>query len=91
MCKNNIKKALQVVKEITGKIKFKMAALPRRIIINNQEIYDEKTIANNFFTNIGPNLASKIQTTTNRFKRYLKNNNSILGNSFLTDKEFEEA
>ena len=94
MYKNNIKKTWQVIKEITGKIKFKMAALPRRIIINNQEIYDEKTIANNFnnfFTNIGPNLASKIQTTTNSFKRYLKTNNSILGNSFLTDKEFEEA
>ena len=48
MYKNNIKKTWQVIKEITGKIKFKMDALPRRIIINNQEIYDEKTITNNF-------------------------------------------
>ena len=71
-----------------------MDALLRRIIINNQEIHDEKSISNNvinFFTNIGSNRASKIQTTRNSFKRYLNNNNSMLGNSFITDKEFEEA
>ena len=84
----------QLIKEITGKIKIKTDNLPRRIIINNQNIYNKKQIANqfnNFFTNIGPNLASKISTASKCFKSYLKSINSVFECGPLTSKEFEEA
>jgi len=91
---SNIKKTWQVIKEITGKFKIKNDNLPRHIVVNNQNIYDKKQIANhfnNFFTNIGPNLASKIPAASKCFKIYLENTESVFECGPLTSKEFEEA
>ena len=70
-----LKKTWQVIKEVIGKTKLYNSCLPRRIIINNQDIYNKKTIAesfNEFFINVGPNLASKIPRTSNDICKYLK-------------------
>ena len=53
--KNNIKKTWSIMKEAIGKIKQVNNNLPRRLIINNKEIYAKKTIAesfNNYFINV---------------------------------------
>ena len=53
------------MKEIIGKTRTKTSNLPRRIIIREKEIFDKKTIAkqfNHYFINIGPNLASNLQS-----------------------------
>ena len=41
---------------------------PRRVILNNREIYDEIIIANNFndyYVNVGSNLAAKFHRVRN--------------------------
>ena len=51
------------MKEIIGKSRVISNTLPRRIVVGKQNIYEEAIIAdkfNNFFVNVGPNLASKI-------------------------------
>ena len=92
--KNNIKKTWSIMKEAIGKMKQVNNNLPRRLIINNKEIYAKKTIAesfNNYFINVGPNLASKIPPCTEQFDSYLKPNNHVLEESVLSDKEFKTA
>ena len=46
--KNNIKKTWQVIKEIIGKTKLISNNLPRRLIVNETEISDQKDIAKHF-------------------------------------------
>ena len=46
--KNNIKKTWGVMKEIIGKSKFKIKKLPHRILNDEKEIIDEKTVAKRF-------------------------------------------
>ncbi|XP_077991076.1 uncharacterized protein LOC144445410 [Glandiceps talaboti] len=72
----NTNKTWQVINEIINKNSTKGDA-PRKIKLDNDELVTESShIANIFceyFTNIGPNLASRIHTTTN-FSQYLKGN-----------------
>ena len=92
--KNNIKKTWQVIKEIIGKTKLISNNLPRRLIVNETEISDQKDIAkhfNEYFINVGPNLASNIPDTGQDFKSYLTENTLIQEESILTDEEFEKA
>ena len=92
--KNNVKKTWQIMKEAIGKIKHINNNLPRRLIINNKEINDKQTIAesfNNFFIDVGPNLASKIPRSAQQFDSYLKPNNLMFEESELSDVEFETA
>ena len=68
---NNIKKTWDVMKEIIGKSKFRIKKLSHRIVINEKEIIDEKTIAEklyHLFINIGPRLASKIPVSHTHFE-----------------------
>ena len=91
---NNIKKTWQAIKEITGKTALKNDNLPRTIILNNQKIHDKKEIAhafNHFFTNAGPNLASKIPETPKSFKSFLKDTTHSFDPGILTVKELEDA
>ena len=51
------------MKEILGKCTTKSSTLPTKITVNKTDIFDTKKIAdefNNFFTNIGTDLANKI-------------------------------
>ena len=62
------------MKELIGKIKLKSSNLPRRITVNDVDIFDERKIANEFngfFTNIESKLASKIPYASTTFESYL--------------------
>ena len=92
---HNTKRTWAIIKEVINKTKTINHSLPRRLIKNNKTIFNKEIIAetfNEFFINIGPNLASKIKTSSNKsFHNYLKNSNSVLTEYCLSDKEFEEA
>ncbi|XP_065654701.1 uncharacterized protein LOC136081320 [Hydra vulgaris] len=82
------------MKEIIGKKYIKTNSLPDRIIINEIEHNDQNSIAeqfNNFFANIGPNMASKIQTANNSFENYFTDLNSELTFNGLSYEELENA
>jgi hypothetical protein len=88
------KKTWNIMKEIIGKKYIKTNSLPDRIIINEIEHNDKNSIAeqfNNFFANIGPNMASKIQTANNSFENYFTDLNSELTFNGLSYEELENA
>ena len=61
--KHDAKKTWSIMKELIGEIKLKSSNLPRRITVNEVDIFEKRKIAsefNAFFTNIGSKLASKI-------------------------------
>ena len=92
--KNDIKKTWQVMKELLGKTKTTTNNLPKKIIVNNNEIKDKKAIAeyfNKFFVNVGPNLASSIPLIADNYKTYLSEVNCIQQESELTNEEFKAA
>ena len=62
------------MKEIIGKKKCNNETLPKNLIVDKIEIHDAKSIAekfNEFFVNIGPNLAHKIPQCDLNFKSYI--------------------
>ena len=75
---NDIKRKWDVMKEIIGKTKLTTDNLPKSLIVNQVKITDEKEIANNFnkyYSDVGKNLASKIQNPKRQFDSYLKEKN----------------
>ena len=92
--KNNVKKTWQIMQEITGKLKLKNDNLPRRIVIDKIETYDKKLISetfNEFFTSVGPKLAEYIPNVAGNFKSYLQENNFIMNEKCLEEKELQDA
>ena len=80
-------------KKIIGKKKCNNETLPKHLILDNIEICDAKFIAekfNEFFVNIGPNLANKIPQCDLNFKSYLPTVNTTLKETVLSEDEFEE-
>ena len=70
--KNYSKKTWQIMKEITGKKRINSDGLPKMLKTETGFIYDQEQIANefnNFFTNVGSNLANKIPTVQKSFAR----------------------
>ena len=64
----------QIMKEITGKCKVNSNRFPKSINVNGKSIKKNSRIAeefNKYFTNVGPNLASKIQNTSKTFEDFL--------------------
>ena len=58
-----MKRTWATIKEIIVSKKWSGTLFPRRLLVNDLEFFDEKTIAENFntfFSEIGPKLASKI-------------------------------
>ncbi|XP_065664470.1 uncharacterized protein LOC136086126 [Hydra vulgaris] len=78
-----------------GRKKINSISLPKKININNTDMFCKKQISEEFdkyFINIGPNLANKISPTSDSFKNYLKPaNNAVMFNNEFNYKEFEEA
>ena len=69
------------MKELIGKIKLKSSNLPRRITINEVDIFDERKTANefnSFFTNNESKLASKIPNASTTFASYINKPGSIM-------------
>ena len=61
--KDNVKITWQIIKEVIRKGKLVNNLLPKHLIFNNRNIFDQKIIANSFneyFVNVWPKLASEI-------------------------------
>ena len=68
------KRIFNVMKEILGKTTTKSPVLPNKITVNKTDMFDKQKIAdefNNFFTNIGSDLANEIQNASNSFYTYV--------------------
>ena len=73
--KDNIKKTWQIIKEAIGKEKCNQHRFPTKIVVDKESITNRHSIAENFnkfFTEIGPNLANKINLPRKHFHEYLK-------------------
>ena len=92
--KHDAKKTWSIMKELMGKIKLKSSNLPRRITVNEVDIFDKRKIANEFntfFTNIGSKLASKIQNASRTFESYINKPDSIMKTKQLSMNELKDA
>ena len=74
--KNNIKKPWNVTKQAFGKTRCNnQKVYPKIVLLGKETITNSKLIAenfNNFFTEIGPKLASEIEKLAKTFDVYLK-------------------
>ena len=84
----------QVMKEITGKSKVNSNRCPKSINVNGKSIKKSSRIAeefNKYFTNVGPNLASKIQNKSKTFEDFLFPVQKSMKYMDLTLEKFEKA
>ena len=73
--KNNIKETWEVIKELTGKEKYKQQNLPKKILVEKISITETESIAesfNKYFTQTVPELAKDIGTSTKSFNEQIK-------------------
>ena len=92
--KDNIKKTWQIMKEVISKGKFVNNSLPKHLILNNRNIFDQKTIANSFieyFVKVGPKLACEMPQSQRSFEMYLKESDSSFEEVTLSDEEIKTA
>ena len=92
--KHDTEKTWSIMKELIGKIKLKSSNLPRRITVNEVDIFDKRKIANEFnafFTNIGSKLASKIPNASTTFESYINKPDSIMKTKQLSMNELKDA
>ncbi|XP_065684224.1 uncharacterized protein LOC136096636 [Hydra vulgaris] len=90
----NAKKTWTIIKEIIGKTKITSSNFPNRLKTDKGEIFNKKTIAerlNNFFINVGKNLAKEISPSSKTFQSFLKKSDFIIDNSELSIEEFRSA
>ena len=90
----NSKRTWQIMKEITGKVKTNGNSLPKMLKTENGDLYNKKEIAsefNNFFTAVGPKLASKILSGSLSFESFLTPIDQHIVHSDLSFEEFETA
>ena len=83
----------QRMKEMTGKSKLNSNRFPKSINDNGKSIKKKNSIAEEFnkqFTNVGPNLASKIQSTSKIFEDFLFPVQKNVVYKDLTFEEFEK-
>ena len=91
---NNVKKTWDVIKEVIGSTKTTSHTLPKRLIVNNVEVFEKKTIAehfNKYFVNVGPNLADLIPRSNKKFESFLTGNCPTLIETPLTEEEMKNA
>ncbi|XP_065650727.1 beclin-1-like protein A [Hydra vulgaris] len=77
----NTKKTWNVIKEVIGKNNYTRNTLPKKITVNDKNIYDKSIIAekiNSFFINAGLILASKFPLNSTSFESYLKNYDKVM-------------
>ena len=82
------------MKEITEKSKVNRNIFPKSINVNGKSVKKNSRIAeefNKYFTNVGPNLASKIQSTYKTFEDFLFPVQKNMEQKDLTFEEFEKA
>ena len=89
-CNQNLKKTWDTIKEVTGKTKTFKNNIPKRMVIEGIETFDEEKIANGFnkyFIEIGPNIASSIPTSSRDFKQFMNVSKTALQEYTLQDEE----
>ena len=72
---NDIKSTWNTINEFLGGVKSKSCLPVSFLNNNNEEVFDSKLIANDFndyFVNIGPNLAKKFNQGSDGFYKFLK-------------------
>ena len=82
------------MKEIIGKSKVFHQNLPHNLKIKKKSITDKKIIAdkfNEFFINIGSNLAAKIPPSNMNFDSYLPHVCTIFAEKYITEEELKRA
>ena len=92
--KNNAKKTWSVMKELIGKARNTKSSLSIKLVIEKKEVTEIKDIAeefNNFFTNVGPNLAKKVPNSSNSITSFLNETRSIMEKNSLSINELKEA
>ena len=92
--KNNIKKTWEVIRESIGKGKCNHQNFPKKIIVGGKDITNEELIAKNFnryFSEIGPKLAKKIQTSPSNFESFMETCDTTLTEISLTINELKDA
>ena len=85
-----MKSTWKIINEIISNTKNKRKDLPEKLVIYNTTVAEKQEIAENlnkYFTNIGPNLTSKIPNEQGGFVKYLANCNSVMNDAPLTDEE----
>ena len=69
-------------------------SFPKRMIIDDQEIFDQGKIANcfnKFFVDIGPKLASMVSESQTKLDQYLNLHQTLMGEANLSDDETKET
>ena len=92
-CQNDMTRTWQIMKEIMGKCKGNSNRFPKPINANGKTIKKNNRIAeefNKYFTNVGPNLASKIQNTSKTFEDFLVLVQKNMEHKDPTFEEFEK-
>ena len=87
---NVSKKTWDIIKELIGKSKLTNKSNLPKISVDENSISKKIEIArefNNFFVNIGPNLATKIPNSPHTFESYIKPFNEKMSGSDLTKEE----
>ena len=82
------------MKELIGKGELVNNSLPKHLILNNRNIFDQKTIANSFneyFVNVEPKLVCEIPQSQRSFEMYLKESDSSFEEVTLSDEEIKTA
>ena len=89
--KRDLKKTWSVLNDLLGNNRKK--PLPDSFTINNSTVSDPQLIAdgfNEYFVNIGPNLASKIPPSNTNFNSFLTSVPSPMNSLFLSPTDVEE-
>ena len=92
--KNDNKNTWKTLKDVIGKTKINENRLPKKKALENKEITEQKVAAvkfNEFYVNVGPNLASKILQNSNDYKSHLPDITTLFAEQNLTEQELEEA
>ena len=82
------------MKDIIGKSKIKSKSLPRKLTINKVDVYNKTEIAdafNDFFTNIGQELASQIPKSSKTFETQINTVNVIMDSKPLSIIELKDV
>ena len=82
------------MKYIIEKSKIKSTNLPRKLTINNVDVYSKPEIAdviNDFVTNIGQKLGNQIPKSSKTFETYINKANVIMDSKSLSISELREA
>ena len=89
--RNDIKSTWKIINDIISNTKNKQKDLPEKLVINNTTVIAKQEIAENlnkYFTNNGPNLASKILNKQGDFEKCLP---KCKNDTPLTDEEVRNA